>query len=102
MKPRPLTPRDLDVLECLEAFHRNMERIGDPEAGARPMDVGAWDASHHCATLRKLERRGQVRSATKWTKQERRTGGPRLYWITDAGRATVQAWRDAGRPGAEL
>lgn len=98
---RPLTPRDYDVLECLEAFHRNMEDIGSPEAGARPMDVGAWDASHHSATLKKLERRGLVRSLTKWSGLTKRSGSPRKYWLEDAGRVAVQAWRDAGRPGAE-
>lgn len=93
---RPLTERDYDVLECLEGFNQQLDGNGDPE-GARPMDIGASDASHHCSTLKKLEGRGLVQSRTKWTNLERRTGGPRLYWVTDAGRTAVEAFRKAGR-----
>jgi hypothetical protein len=60
-KPIPLlSARDEQLLLRLRAFC-------DPNAGrwARPMDLGAWDASWHSRSLRKMVRMGLVEKRTR-------------------------------------
>lgn len=49
-----LSEHDREILYALEAWHRR------ENGGARPMDLGAWNGSHHSNTLNKLIRRGWV------------------------------------------
>lgn len=83
-----LTERDVDTLNELDAYHANMRQVGDPDRGARPMDCGGSNGSHHSATLAKLAKTGHV--------IRKKYGGHRgscLYWITDEGRKLL---RDRG------
>lgn len=76
----PLTERDADVLWALPS-----------KEWVTPMTVGGTDASHHSATLRKLERRGLV-------ERKRRAGYTRpsyLYRLTSKGDAAYRAYRVA-------
>lgn len=59
-KLKPLTERDLLVLEALASVNASHERSGARGGWAKPMDCGGTDASHHSATLKKLVRRGMV------------------------------------------
>jgi chromosome segregation and condensation protein ScpB len=78
MRERALTERDADVLWCLPL-----------KEWVTPFAVGGTDASHHSATLRKLERRGMV-------ERKRRSGWVRrsfLYRLTSKGDAAYRAYR---------
>lgn len=77
-----LTERDIDTLDELDAYHANMRNVGDPDRGARPMDCGGQDASHHSRTLAKLAEAGYVL---------RKRGPSHRYWITDEGRALLRS-----------
>ena len=87
-------------LECLSGL-----KAWDGE-WVRPMDVGGRDASHHAATLRQLalaglaecRRRGMNKvltidelKALKGRFGRRGRGMPKLYRITEAGRAALSA-----------
>lgn len=71
-----LTDRDLDTLEELAAANRDRLKHDIEEGWAKPMDIGASDASHHSATLKKLVRRGLVDIRDASTK---RPGASRYY-----------------------
>jgi hypothetical protein len=74
---RALTDRDLAVLRELSAYPN----------GARPMDLGGTNGSHHGATLRKLVQRGL---ATRTLRSA--PGGARAsyrYWLSGQGRALL-------------
>jgi hypothetical protein len=69
---RPLTERQLDVLETLASIKdrpsRNSRNLTNPEFfeeevrgyWAAPMDFGGSDGSHHSATARALAKRGLI------------------------------------------
>lgn len=75
---RPLTERDADVLWCLPQ-----------DQWVTPYVVGGTDASHHSATLRKLERRGYVERKRRggWTR------GSFLYRLTSKGDTAYRTYR---------
>ena len=58
-KPIPLRERDLELLASLQV------QLKWGGGWARPMDLGAWDASWHSASLRKMVRMGLVEKRTR-------------------------------------
>ena len=52
-KDKTLNAKEIEVLRELQAFAEQ-----HPKRWARPMDVGAWDSSHHSLSLRKLVAKG--------------------------------------------
>jgi len=77
-----LTDQELDVLRSLEYWHRSGER-----KGARPLDLGGRNGSHHSATLNKLVRRGLV---SRKARSPLTTRGSYRYSLTDLGQSTVK------------
>jgi hypothetical protein len=75
-----LTAKQRDVLDALAVFG------GRDRAWARPMDIGAWDGSHHTSTLRAL-------IAKKFV--ERQLRGSLLNHIR--GQACYDAWAKVKR-----
>lgn len=77
---RTLTDRQTEMLRELAAWHRT-EKIG-----ARPLDLGAHNGSHHSATLTRLVQLGLVerkeRSAYNTRKSFR-------YSLTESGYAQI-------------
>lgn len=92
---RPLTARDFETLRDLDGAVCGR----DGGSWVRPMDVGAWDGSHHSATLAKLVRRGLARSQT--LKAPWGSRGSKLYRITAAGQRALAEWRAARKAGAQ-
>ena len=102
-----LSEKKIEVLEALVAFDASLYQW---IAGwARPMDVGAWDASHHSGTLRQLAIEGLVECRSRHgvriltpeelrgrpQKMERgRRGSPKVYRITEAGRKALDDAED--------
>ena len=81
---RPLTEIQIDVLGALAAFHRNMAKLpGWENHGARPLDLGGSNGSHHSTTLRALVQKGLVHRDREARRNGTRPGC--LYWITPAG-----------------
>ncbi len=90
---RPLTKRDLEVLDDMRATNESrVKHLGAEYEWAKPMDIGAHDASYHSGVIKKLARRGliEVKEAS-----QKRPGCSRFYragcWyrITDAGRRVI-------------
>lgn len=77
---RPLTDRETELLHELAAWHRT-EKIG-----ARPLDLGAHNGSHHSATLARLVRLGLVERKERAAYQTRKSY---RYSLTEAGYAQI-------------
>lgn len=90
MSQRALTERDLDVLRALHSF----ETYG-PSLGARPLDIGGRNGSHHSATLNKLADRGFVERKLRNFQDSSRPAY--RYKLTGQGRSLVQAAPDAAK-----
>lgn len=101
-----LTEKHTDVLQSLDAHYRSFKRNTGTLEWAIPMDLGAWDGSHHSGTLRTLAIHGLVARKHRnfpnpQTPEEVKTGrrhrdgktyrlqGPYSYRITDAGRTAL-------------
>lgn len=87
----PLTDRDGELLNELEYFNDS-----ENGRGARPLDLGGSNRSHHSGTLAKLAKRGLVVKKNWALGEDGRRHGDRgscLYRITDAGRLEAKAWR---------
>lgn len=79
-----LTERQVDLLGALIAFHKNMAGCeGWENQGAKPLDLGGRNGSHHSATLNQLVRKGYARRDRKVLKNGCRPGC--YYWVTPAG-----------------
>lgn len=98
---RPLTERDFETLDDLASTNRDrVKNLGAEYEWAKPMDIGASDASHHSATLKKLGRRGLVDIEDASTKRP----GCSKYWragcrykINIAGQAALDQRKAARR-----
>ena len=77
---KPLTERDHDILASLAAYQASAYLW--QKQHARPMDLGAWNGSHHSATLNKLVRRGLVARSRPPVAGRK---GSQRYWLTEAG-----------------
>ena len=106
---RALSDRQRYVLDSLLVFG------GAAREWARPMDIGAQDASHHTETLRALIARGlverklrgsllnQIRGGeeafAEWARVKRGRHAPRgsyVYRLTASGLDEVRRWRALG------
>ena len=102
-----LTEKHLDVLQYLASHRRSFERGNGTLEWALPMELGAWDGSHHSGTLRTLAIHGLAERKHRYfpdpqTPEEVKTGrrhrdgktyrlrGPYRYRITDAGLAALK------------
>lgn len=97
-----LTEKKQEVLESLAAF--DQADFGYIEGWARPLDLGSWDASYHSGTLRQLALEGLVECRSRYSQKiysredlvnlkgrfrRGSRGNPKLYRISDAGRAAL-------------
>lgn len=76
-----LTERDIDILHELAGYERGSL------CGARPLDLGGYNGSHHSSTLAKLARYGLVFRSLRVTNGYSRASY--RYRLTDSGRAIV-------------
>jgi hypothetical protein len=75
-----LTENELEVLLAMQGSNEWL----------RPMDVGAWDSSHHSGTLKRLAAKGLV------LRKRRYPGASMyLYQITEVGNAACAEWWEA-------
>jgi len=77
-----LTERDIDMLHELAGYERGSL------CGARPLDLGGYNGSHHSNTLAKLTRHGLVRRSLRVTSGYSRASY--RYHLTDSGRSVVE------------
>lgn len=100
---KPLTDRDLDVLDDLIGGYDNHVRVMGDEwiekdrDGIAPLDFGGSNGSHHGKTATKLVKHGFVehrKRGAPWG-DNRSTGyrGSKVYRPTEAGRAAISAWK---------
>lgn len=77
---KPLTDRQTELLHELAAWHRTNKN------GARPLDLGAHNGSHHSATLTRLVRLGLVERKERAAYSTRKSF---RYSLADAGYAQI-------------
>lgn len=92
-----LTEREQEVLGELCAFRRAFEKYDWHPEGARPMDVGGTNGSHHSYTLGKLVKKGLAdhRKGLEWGKSSTRYRGSKQYRATDRGMQVEKSRRSS-------
>lgn len=81
---KPLTERDIDVLENLDGATTNYLELDLKDGWVMPMDCGGTNGSHHSYTLAKLAKRGLC-DRKKYGSA--RSKGSCRYRMNDTGRA---------------
>lgn len=85
-----MNEREIEIMELLIGF-ADMQ-VGDARTvGARPMDVGGFNGSHHSYTLQRMERKGWVSNVGYGVSRPRGARRTCKYLPTDAGRAALAA-----------